>query len=38
MNPATQNVVYSVGAQGELRARSLDPVTGNVAFTHVYGE
>ncbi len=38
MNPATRNVIYSVGSQGELRARSLDPETGNVAITHVYGE
>jgi len=38
MNPTTRNVIYSVGAQGELRARSLDPETGNVAITHVYGE
>ncbi len=38
LNPAAMNVVYSVGAQGELRARSLDPETGNVAITHVYGD
>ncbi len=38
LNPTAMNVVYSVGAQGELRARSLDPETGNVAITHVYGE
>jgi len=38
MNRAPHNVIYSVGAQGELRARSLDPETGNVAITHVYGE
>jgi len=39
MNPATtRNVVYTVGAQSELQARSLDPATGNVAIVHVYGE
>ncbi len=38
LNPATRNVTYTVGAQGELGARSLDPTTGNVAITHVYGE
>jgi hypothetical protein len=39
LNPATtRNVVYTVGAQAELQARSLDPATGNVAIVHVYGE
>lgn len=39
MTPATtRNVVYTVGAQSELQARSLDPATGNVAIVHVYGE
>jgi len=37
-NRAQHNVIYSVGAQGELRARSLDPETGNVSIIHVYGE
>ncbi len=38
MNPPSQKVMYTVGAQGELTARSVDPATGNVAITHVYGE
>ncbi len=38
LNSSNHNVSYSVGGQGELRARSLDPETGNVTITHVYGE
>ncbi len=38
LNRSKANVSYSVGSQGELRARSLDPETGNVTITHVYGE
>lgn len=38
LNSSNRNVSYSVGGQGELRARSLDPETGNVTITHVYGE
>ena len=38
LNSSDGNVSYSVGGQGELRARSLDPETGNVTITHVYGE
>lgn len=38
LNPQTQDVMYTVGSQGELGARSVDPKTGNVAITHVYGE
>ena len=38
LTPVGRNVICTVGSQGELRARSLDPETGNVAITHVYGE
>lgn len=38
LNSSNRNVSYSVGGQGELRARSLDPETGNVTINHVYGE
>ncbi len=38
LNSSNYNVSYSVGGQGELRARSLDPETGNVAIMQVYGE
>ncbi|MDQ6678868.1 MAG: hypothetical protein M3Z09_16410 [Acidobacteriota bacterium] len=38
LNRSKASVSYSVGSQGELRARSLDPETGNVTITHVYGE
>lgn len=34
----THRVSYTVGARGELRASSIDPETGNVTITHVYGE
>ena len=40
MNPAAQHqqVTYSVGAQGSLRARFVDQETGNVTFNTVYVE
>ncbi|MCU1263279.1 MAG: anti-ECFsigma factor, ChrR [Bryobacterales bacterium] len=38
LNSSNHNVSYSVGGRGELGARSLDPDTGNVTITHVYGE
>jgi hypothetical protein len=38
LNSSNRNVSYSVGGRGELRARSLDPETGNVTINHVYGE
>ncbi len=37
-NSSNRGVRYSVGSAGELRARSLDPETGNVTITHVYGD
>jgi len=33
-----QNVMYSVGAQGSMRARYVDPETGNVTINNVYVE
>ncbi len=33
-----QNVIHSVGAQGSMRARYVDPDTGNVTINNVYAE
>jgi hypothetical protein len=33
-----KDVMYSVGAQGSMRARYVDPETGNVTITNVYAE
>jgi len=33
-----KDVMYSVGAQGSMRARYVDPETGNVTITNVYAD
>ena len=38
MNSGAQNVTYSVGAQGTMGARYVDPETGAVTMTKVYVE
>jgi hypothetical protein len=38
MNKGAQNVTYSVGAQGSMGARYVDPKTGYVTINNVYAE
>ena len=38
MHAGAQNVTYSVGAQGSMRARYVDPETGYVTINNVYAE
>jgi anti-sigma factor RsiW len=38
MHSGAQNVTYSVGAQGSMRARYVDPETGYVTINNVYVE
>lgn len=38
LHPGAHNVTYSVGAQGSMRARYVDPETGNVTVNNVYAE
>lgn len=38
MHPSAQPVTYSVGAQGSMRARYVDPETGYVTINNVYAE
>ena len=38
MHAGAQNVTYSVGAQGTMGARYVDPETGNVTMNKVYVE
>ena len=38
MHAGAQNVTYSVGAQGSMRARYVDPETGYVTINNVYVE
>jgi len=38
MHPSKQPVTYSVGAQGSMRARYVDPETGYVTINNVYAE
>ena len=38
LHPGAQNVTYTVGAQGSMRARYVDPETGYVIVNNVYAE
>ena len=38
LHPGAQNVTYSVGAQGAIRARYVDPETGYVTVNNVYAQ
>jgi hypothetical protein len=38
LHPSAQPVTYSVGAQGSMRARYVDPETGYVTINNVYAE
>lgn len=38
LHTGAQNVTYSVGAQGSMRARYVDPETGYVTINNVYAE
>ncbi len=38
MHPGARHVTYSVGAQGSMRARYVDPETGYVTINNVYAE
>jgi anti-sigma factor RsiW len=38
MHPGAQDVMYSAGAQGSMRARYVDPETGYVTINNVYVE
>lgn len=38
LHPGARNVTYSVGAQGSMRARYVDPETGYVTVNNVYAE
>lgn len=38
MHAGAENVFYTVGAQGSMRARYVDPQTGYVTINNVYGE
>lgn len=38
LHPGAEHVTYSVGAQGSMRARYVDPETGNVTINDVYAQ